>query len=157
MSRLNNLPRDLRMGAAALRVNAVLPGLNLALAASSGSLALTAEATHNMLDRVASDSLRVGLILSQRKSRAVPYGLYKVENVVAHQTIMPTPETDAQKGCGIRVAEWLITQHADAAISLEKLDDKGPGYARRTAGVQRIQADTQTLAEVLEQVHASTI
>jgi cation diffusion facilitator family transporter len=72
-----------RVGWYSLVVNTALFALNLTMAAFSGSLALTAETAHNMLDLIASVSVLAGLTLSQRKSRAFPYGLYKVENVVA--------------------------------------------------------------------------
>jgi cation diffusion facilitator family transporter len=66
-----------------LTVNIILFALNLWMATLSGSLALTAETAHNLLDLLASIAVLVGVTLSQRKSRAFPYGLYKVENVVA--------------------------------------------------------------------------
>jgi cation diffusion facilitator family transporter len=66
-----------------LLVNVVLLALNLLMAAISGSLALAAETTHNLLDLLASIAVLVGVTLSQRKARTFPYGLYKVENVVA--------------------------------------------------------------------------
>jgi cation diffusion facilitator family transporter len=66
-----------------LAVNVTLLALNLWMATLSGSLALTAETAHNLLDLLASIAVLVGVTLSQRKSRAFPYGLYKVENVVA--------------------------------------------------------------------------
>ena len=72
-----------RAGWYSILVNLALFALNLTMAAFSGSLALTAETAHNLLDLIASVSVLVGLTLSQRKNRAFPYGLYKVENVVA--------------------------------------------------------------------------
>jgi cation diffusion facilitator family transporter len=51
------------------------------MATYSGSLALMAETVHNLADLAASAAVLVGLKLSQRKSAAFPYGLYKVENV----------------------------------------------------------------------------
>jgi len=66
-----------------LAVNVTLLALNLWMATLSGSLALTAETAHNLLDLLASIAVLVGVTLSQRKSRAFPYGLYKLENVVA--------------------------------------------------------------------------
>jgi cation diffusion facilitator family transporter len=64
-------------------VNVFLLGLNLVMATYSGSLALMAETAHNLADLAASATVWVGLKLSQRKSHAFPYGLYKVENVAA--------------------------------------------------------------------------
>lgn len=66
-----------------LLVNLFLLGLNLAMAAYSGSLALIAETAHNLADLAASATVWIGLTLSQRKSHSFPYGLYKIENVAA--------------------------------------------------------------------------
>jgi cation diffusion facilitator family transporter len=64
-------------------VNVILFALNLTIAIYSNSLALKAETAHNLLDLVASISVLIGVILSQRKTREFPYGMYKIENVVA--------------------------------------------------------------------------
>lgn len=72
-----------RMGWYSIAVNVVLALLNLGLATLSGSLALTAETVHNLVDLAASVAVLIGLKLSYRKSKDFPYGLYKVENVVA--------------------------------------------------------------------------
>ena len=53
------------------------------IAAASGSLAVAAEMVHNLVDLVASVAVLAGVKISERESRAFPYGLYKVENVVA--------------------------------------------------------------------------
>ena len=65
-----------------IAVNVVLTLLNLAIAAASGSLAVAAEMVHNLVDLVAAVAVLVGVKVSERKSRAFPYGLYKVENVI---------------------------------------------------------------------------
>jgi len=49
----------------------------------SGSLALAAETVHNVIDLTASVAVVIGLKLAYRKSTSFPYGLYKVENIVA--------------------------------------------------------------------------
>lgn len=72
-----------RVGWYSVLVNIFLFGLNFLMAAYSGSLALRAETAHNLLDLAASLSVLGGLALSQRKSREFPYGLYKLENMVA--------------------------------------------------------------------------
>jgi cation diffusion facilitator family transporter len=72
-----------RVGWLSIGVNIFLTVLNLAIAAASGSLAVAAEAVHNLVDLVAAVAVLAGLKLSQRKSKDFPYGLYKVENVVA--------------------------------------------------------------------------
>lgn len=72
-----------RVGVYSILINLFLLSLNLVLAVLSGSLALAAETTHNLADLSASGAVLAGLKLSQRTHHAFPYGLYKVENVVA--------------------------------------------------------------------------
>lgn len=66
-----------------LAVNAGLVAVKFYLAGVAGSLALEADAVHSFLDVLASLALLAGIWLSSRKSREFPYGLYKVENIVA--------------------------------------------------------------------------
>jgi cation diffusion facilitator family transporter len=70
-------------GWGSIGINLALSLLNLAIAAASGSLAVAAEMVHNLVDLAASVAVLVGLKISQRRSKSFPYGLYKVENVVA--------------------------------------------------------------------------
>ncbi len=70
-----------RVAWASITVNILLSLLNLAIA--SGSLAVAAEMTHNVVDLAASGVVLAGVKISERKSRGFPYGLYKVENMVA--------------------------------------------------------------------------
>jgi len=72
-----------RWGWASLVVNILLGLLNLIISAASGSLAVAAEMIHNLVDLVASVAVLAGLKISGRRSRAFPYGLYKVENVIS--------------------------------------------------------------------------
>lgn len=72
-----------RMGIYSLAVNLFLAALKAALAVFSGSLALAADAVHSSVDVVGSLVVLGGLIIARRKSKAFPYGLYKVENVAA--------------------------------------------------------------------------
>ncbi len=72
-----------RVGWYSIGVNIFLTLLNLTISVASGSLAVAAEMTHNLVDLMSAVAVLVGLKLSQRKSRDFPYGLYKVENVVA--------------------------------------------------------------------------
>jgi cation diffusion facilitator family transporter len=57
--------------------------LDFGMAYLSGSLALAAETAHNIVDLTASVAVVIGLKLASRKSKSFPYGLYKVENVIA--------------------------------------------------------------------------
>jgi cation diffusion facilitator family transporter len=72
-----------RWGWLSLGVNLVLALLNLAIAWASGSLAVTAEMMHNSVDVASAVAVLVGLRLATRESEDFPYGLYKVENIVA--------------------------------------------------------------------------
>jgi len=72
-----------RWGWASIGINILLGLLNLIISIASGSLAVAAEMVHNLVDLAASVAVLVGLKISQRRSEAFPYGLYKVENMVA--------------------------------------------------------------------------
>jgi cation diffusion facilitator family transporter len=72
-----------RVAWASIAVNIFLSLLNLAIATASGSLAVAAEMVHNLVDLIASVAVLAGVKISERESRDFPYGLYKVENVVA--------------------------------------------------------------------------
>jgi cation diffusion facilitator family transporter len=71
-----------RWGWYSIVVNVVLAAINLVIALASGSLAVEAEMVHNLVDLLTAVGVLIGLKLSARKSRAFPYGLYKLENVV---------------------------------------------------------------------------
>jgi cation diffusion facilitator family transporter len=64
-------------------VNVVLAALNGLVATTSGSLGVAAELVHNVADLLAAAAVLLGLKVATRKSRTFPYGLYKVENLVA--------------------------------------------------------------------------
>jgi cation diffusion facilitator family transporter len=66
-----------------IAVNVILAAINLAIATLSGSLAVEAEMIHNLVDLLTAIGVLIGLKLSMRKSKAFPYGLYKLENVIA--------------------------------------------------------------------------
>jgi cation diffusion facilitator family transporter len=64
-------------------INAGLAGFKLVLGTITGSVAIIADGIHSTSDIVASIAVLVGLKISQRKSKNFPYGLYKVENIIA--------------------------------------------------------------------------
>ena len=64
-------------------VNILLASLHGVIAVKSGSLAITAEVIHNLADLLAAVAVLVGIRLAGRKSQRFPYGLYKVESIVA--------------------------------------------------------------------------
>jgi cation diffusion facilitator family transporter len=66
-----------------LGINLLVTGLKYSLGVFSGSLALLADAVHSTADVVSSASIWAGIRLSRRKTKRFPYGLYKVENLVA--------------------------------------------------------------------------
>jgi cation diffusion facilitator family transporter len=72
-----------RWGWISIGINLLLSILNLEIALASGSLAVTSEMVHNLVDLLAAIVLLIGLRISQRKNKSFPYGLYKVENVVS--------------------------------------------------------------------------
>lgn len=114
-------------------VSAVLVALTVLLAASSHSFALTATAVDCVVDMVAALVLWLGLRLSERKTAAFPYGLYKIENVlqvavallifvasfeIARQALVadrPVPSIDAAVIAGVVVtivATWAYGWYA---------------------------------------------
>jgi cation diffusion facilitator family transporter len=72
-----------RWGWYSVAVNVFLAAVHGAIAVTSGSLAVTAELVHNIVDLMAAIAVLVGVRLSTRKTKAFPYGLYKLENLVA--------------------------------------------------------------------------
>lgn len=66
-----------------LALNILLVALHSTIALSSGSLAVTAELTHNVVDFLASLAVLIGIRIANRKSAKFPYGFYKVENLLA--------------------------------------------------------------------------
>jgi len=76
-------PTLLRIGLFSLAMNLVLAGGKMGMSLITGSLALRADAIHSGVDVLGSLALIIGLLISNRKSKNFPYGLYKVENVVA--------------------------------------------------------------------------
>jgi cation diffusion facilitator family transporter len=72
-----------RLALASVLVNLLVTGLKYFLGVFSGSLALLADAVHSTADVVSSASIWAGIRISRRKTKRFPYGLYKVENLVA--------------------------------------------------------------------------
>ena len=75
-----------RLALASVLINLVVTGLKYFFGVFSGSLALLADAVHSSADVVSSASIWAGIRLSRRKTKRFPYGLYKVENLVALMT-----------------------------------------------------------------------
>jgi cation diffusion facilitator family transporter len=64
-------------------LNLALMALKYYLGETSGSLALKADAVHSLADVVSSLTIFLGIVISDRKTKTFPEGLYKVENLVA--------------------------------------------------------------------------
>lgn len=72
-----------RWGWYSILVNIVLASLHGVIAITSGSLAVMAEVVHNLVDLLGAVAVLVGIRLAGRKSSRFPYGLYKIESIVA--------------------------------------------------------------------------
>jgi len=70
-------------GWCSIGLNVLLIAMHAIIAAVSGSLAVSAELTHNTADLLTAVAVLIGLKLAARRTRAFPYGLHKVENLVA--------------------------------------------------------------------------
>ena len=66
-----------------LAVNGLLVTIKVGLALFSGSLALRADALHSATDVLSALVVWIGIRIAGRSNRNFPYGLYKVENLVA--------------------------------------------------------------------------
>lgn len=72
-----------RWGWYSVGINVILIVVDFTIARATGSLAVQAELVHNMVDFVTAVAVVIGLKLSSRKTKDFPYGLYKLENVIA--------------------------------------------------------------------------
>lgn len=77
------MKRTEKAAALSVAVTTLLGGGMIAVAVVSGSVSLVAEGIHTMTDSVTSLALLIGLRLSERHSETFPFGLYKLENLVA--------------------------------------------------------------------------
>jgi len=67
----------------AILTNLGLVGIKSFLAVISGSMAIKADAIHSLTDVLSSVIILLGIKTSRRKTRSFPYGLYKLENLIA--------------------------------------------------------------------------
>lgn len=63
--------------------NLLLVCIKTGVALVSGSLAVVADAVHSLSDVVSAVVILIGIKIAKRPARGFPYGLYKVENLVA--------------------------------------------------------------------------
>jgi cation diffusion facilitator family transporter len=80
---MNEVSHYSRVALASVLVNLFLMALKYTLGEMSGSLALKADAVHSFADVISSLTIFVGIVISSRKTKTFPEGLYKVENLVA--------------------------------------------------------------------------
>lgn len=72
-----------RVALYSVALNLFLTVLKFGLGELSSSLALKADAVHSFADVVSAMTVFAGILISDRKTRTFPEGLYKVENLVA--------------------------------------------------------------------------
>ncbi len=82
-TRTLNFAEKKKISLYSIGVNLVLSIIKISGGLFSGSAALTADGVHSLSDLAASASVYIGIIISNKKSELFPYGLYKVENLVA--------------------------------------------------------------------------
>ncbi|SHJ29489.1 cation diffusion facilitator family transporter [Malonomonas rubra DSM 5091] len=74
---------DVKTAWLSILTNVLLVMIKALLAAATGSLAIKADAVHSLTDVLSSFAILLGIKISKRRTRAFPYGLYKLENLVA--------------------------------------------------------------------------
>ncbi len=72
-----------RVAILSMTINALLALIKLIGGIIAKSSVLIADGIHSLSDLAAAFSVFIGIVISNRKSKAFPYGLYKVENLVA--------------------------------------------------------------------------
>ena len=73
----------------------------------------------------------------------------RADGTVAEQRILPNPHATEERAKGMRVAEWLVAEKVDVALTRESLHGKGPVYVFEDAGVELRLTDKRSLAEAL--------
>jgi len=73
----------------------------------------------------------------------------RTDNRVVEQRVCSNPHRDEEKRKGIRVAQWLAAQKVDVLFTRVAMEDKGPAYVLRDAGMEIRRTDVRTLAELL--------
>ena len=77
------MEKGVKVALMAIGVNLLLFAIKYFFSGLSGSIALKADAFHSLSDVVASSTVFIGIVIAKRKTRAFPYGLYKVENLAS--------------------------------------------------------------------------
>jgi len=83
LTREQNYQAKKKISFYSILVNTTLSLIKIVGGTISGSAALTADGVHSLSDLAASLSVYIGIIISNKKSKRFPFGLYKVENLIA--------------------------------------------------------------------------
>ncbi len=70
------------------------------------------------------------------------------ERKLRNREILSNPFQDIERGKGLRVAEWLVSQKVDQVICKKMMKHKGPEYALNSAGVMIKKTDAITLEQI---------
>jgi cation diffusion facilitator family transporter len=82
-AKIMNFKEKKKISLYSVAINLLLSVIKIVGGMISGSAALTADGVHSLSDFAASLSVYAGIIISNKKSKLFPHGLYKVENLVA--------------------------------------------------------------------------
>jgi cation diffusion facilitator family transporter len=74
------------------------------------------------------------------------------DGVIDEQRVVENPHRDIERGKGIRVAEWLVSQRIDEVRLWEDIKHKGPGYVFADAGVIIMHTDVKHLESLLQEI-----
>lgn len=104
-------------------INLLLVGIKTTVVFISGSLAVTADAIHSLSDVVSSTVILLDIKISERPARGFPYGLFKLENLVAMATsVMIVHHDQVGRGPGFVLGnagvEILLTQETNVEKAL---------------------------------------
>jgi predicted Fe-Mo cluster-binding NifX family protein len=94
-------------------------------------------------------------ILAEDFGKAIHFGIYKIrvkDGAILQQEIKVNPYQNVQKGRGLNIAEWLVNQKIDVAVSREDLSHKGSGFALAASGVKLYKASGDDLSQALKEV-----
>ncbi|MGB5641066.1 MAG: hypothetical protein WBM63_18290, partial [Sedimenticolaceae bacterium] len=62
--------------------------------------------------------------------------MHRDDHSLKERRVITNPYRTLERGKGIRVAEWLVSQKVDVVMSREILHGRGPAYVFRDAGVE---------------------
>jgi predicted Fe-Mo cluster-binding NifX family protein len=74
------------------------------------------------------------------------------DGVIDEQRVLENPHRDIEKGKGIRVAEWLVSQRIDEVRLREDIKHKGPGYVFADAGLIIMHTAVKHLESLVQEI-----